>query len=274
MSPAKTKGLFSTQRDTWAAGHDSLCLHYFGAQLMLLQCDEVSPTCQQCFSKGLNCSGPRTSAVFFHILPAPSSRSLARSVVPKHSDVSSPVTFAPIHLNQPGMICKQPDRASIFDSLFVSHFIDSFGFKSATAASQPPTWLDELSVMVMLPGDSLTKHSIRAASMYFYGLLAQDASIQTEACKWYSRSLQGLRALLSHKCPQLTERIICATVMLTHYENIAGTYRGWLQHVQGAAVMIETRGPQSCRDGFLHQIFRHVRLLTVSCKCVSATRPS
>jgi hypothetical protein len=27
--------------------------------------------------------------------------------------------------------------------------------------------------------------------------------------------------------------------------------------------MLEAGGPESCRDGFLHQIFRHLRLLTV-----------
>ena len=158
----------------------------------------------------------------------------------------------------------QPDRADIFDSLFVSHFIESFGFSSATSASQPPTWLDELGFMAASPGGNLTKHSIRAASMYYYGTLAQDTSIQTEACKWYSRSLQGLRSLLSHNIPQLTDRIICAIVMLSHFENIAGTYGGWLQHVQGTATMLEMCGPENCRHGFLHQIFRHLRLLTVS----------
>ncbi|OQD89665.1 hypothetical protein PENANT_c002G03202 [Penicillium antarcticum] len=51
--------------------------------------------------------------------------------------------------------------------------------------------------------------------------------------------------------------------MLIHFEHIAGTSEdAWIQHLQGAAKMLEATGPELCRDGFLHQLFRHLRLLT------------
>jgi hypothetical protein len=159
----------------------------------------------------------------------------------------------------------QPSRADIFDHLFVSHFIESFGFKPSTPGRQPPTWLDQLGTISVSPGPDLVKHSIRAASMHFYGTLAGDISIRTEACRWYSTALRGLQSLLSENTTQFTADVICATVMLTHFENLAGTSGdAWIQHVQGAAMMLETCGPEGCRDGFLHQLFRHLRLLTVS----------
>lgn len=160
---------------------------------------------------------------------------------------------------------QQPSRTDIFDQHFVSHFIESFGFKAGTSGSQSPTWLDELAVFVTSPTPRLVKYSIRAGSMFFYGTLAQDVSIQTEACKWYLRALQDLRCLLSQEASSYPGEVLCAVVMLTHFENLAGTSKeAWFQHVQAAATMLELNGPQGCRDGFSHQLFRHLRLLVVS----------
>jgi hypothetical protein len=146
----------------------------------------------------------------------------------------------------------------------VSHFIESFGFKTS-AKNNPPTWLDELALFITLPNPILVKHSIRAGSMFFYGSLTGDVSIQTESRKWYSKSLQDLQGLLSQKSSSFTGDIICAVVMLAHFETLAGTStEAWFQHVRGAAKMLENGGAESCREGFLHQIFRHLRLLVVS----------
>jgi len=219
--------------------------------------------------KGLRCSGARTGAIFVHALPTPPKRPLKKhiSVSLKHRAIGSKeLSLATDAALYPSVFaCHQPNRADIFDHLFVSHFIESFGFKPPAPGKQPPTWLDELGVMITSPAPDLVKHSIRAASMYFYGTLARDISIRTEACRWYSTALRGLQYLLSLKATHFTGDIICATVMLTHFESLAGTSRGaWFQHVQGAARMLETCGPKGCREGFLHHLFRHLRLLTVS----------
>lgn len=101
--------------------------------------------------------------------------------------------------------------------------------------------------------------------MFFYGSLVDDVSIRTEANKWYVKALQGLRYLLAQQTGEFTGDVICSAVMLAHYETTAGTSgEAWFQHVQGAARMLQSGGPASCRDGFLHQLFRHLRLLAVS----------
>lgn len=101
--------------------------------------------------------------------------------------------------------------------------------------------------------------------MFFYGSLIGDVSIQTEALKWYSKSLQGLQGLLSQKSSSFTGDMICAVVRLIYFENLAGTStEAWFQHVRAPAMMLETGGAESCREGFLHQLFRHLRLLVVS----------
>jgi hypothetical protein len=107
--------------------------------------------------------------------------------------------------------------------------------------------------------------------MLLYGAHAHDVSIQTEARKWYARALRDLRSLLlrractGNSAVSFDEDTICATVTLSHFETVAGTsVTAWVQHVGGASMMLETRGPEVCRFGFMHQLFRHIRLLTVS----------
>ncbi|KAA8643959.1 uncharacterized protein ATNIH1004_008155 [Aspergillus tanneri] len=162
----------------------------------------------------------------------------------------------------------QPSRADCFDQLFVSHFIESFGhLKEPDPGVPSPVWLDELPIILYSPVPSLVKFSIRAGSMLSYGTQAQDISIQTESHRWYARSLRDLRSLLQRSVsPQeratlLTEDVLCAVVMLIHFETMAGTSpTAWVQHVEGAAVILEARGPENCRLGFMNQLFRHVRL--------------
>ncbi|KAJ6022787.1 hypothetical protein N7499_008104 [Penicillium canescens] len=236
-----------------------------------VKCDEAFPRCISCAKKGLRCSGARRGAFFVHSAPTEprtSSIAMPTSLDQMFQHVSQQVSrnnlleFNKLWRSSP-LTGYQPSRANIFDRLFVSHFIESFGFKAPVSTRQPPTWLDELVVFTVAPKMSLVQDSIRASSMFFYGTLSQDPSIQAEACKWYSRALRGLHGLLSQASSHFTGDVICAAVMLIHFEHLAGTSEdAWVQHVKGASKMLEAGGPESCRDGFLHQLFRHLRLLT------------
>lgn len=143
--------------------------------------------------------------------------------------------------------------------------------KESVPAGPCQTWLDELPAMLASPLPSLVKNSIRAGSMLFYGTKTCNFSIQAEARGCYARALHGLRCELVQRtvakdsAASLNEGMVCAAVMLSHFETISSTSVGsWFQHVDGASMMLEILGPQYCRIGFMHQIFRHLRLLTVS----------
>lgn len=211
---------------------------------------------------------------FVHAVPNPQPHAFRQK---QTLEVSSRlVTIAGVHPERMHTVLYpsniQPSRAACFDQLFVTHFIESFGNLKATASAMPSRiWLDELPILLASPLPSLVKHSIRAGSMIFYSTRVQDVSIQAEAYKWYTTSLQDLRSLLEQRGRTvesgilLSDNAICAAVMLIHFETVAGSSPGaWIQHVEGAAKMLETRGPMHCRIGFLHQLFRHLRLLTVS----------
>lgn len=267
--PGRSKGCVTCRRrKIKVCGRNSNRLWFLPSNA--LQCDESHPTCSQCLKMGLHCPGARTGAFFVHTL---TESTLTKSVAKRMPiDLTVPSVPGKAHLLSYDQYLAprlpsyhQPCRADLFDQLFVSHFIESFGFKESTADNPSSTWLDKLALYITSPSRPLVKNSIRAGSMFFYGSLVDDISIRTEANKWYIKALQGLRCLLSQQTGVFTGDIICSAVMLAHFETTAGTSgEAWLQHVLGAARMLESGGPASCRDGFLHQLFRHLRLLTVS----------
>jgi hypothetical protein len=210
---------------------------------------------------GLQCPGARTDAFFVHtVVPDASLRDSSTALAAVKSKSSHSVMQ-----QLPGL---QPSRAGAFDQLFVSHFIDCF-FGSMKPSSPIPggtsrIWLHELPGFLASPYPSPVQYSIRAASMLSYGTVVGDASIKTEACRWYMRALQSLQYLLSHEGSSSPESAVCAAVMLIHFETSAGTSpKAWLKHVNGAASLLEAQGPERCRSGFMHQIFSHLRLQTV-----------
>ncbi|KAM0446026.1 hypothetical protein ACHAPV_004723 [Trichoderma viride] len=234
-----------------------------------VKCDQSLPECLRCLGLGIKCPGARTDAFFVHtVVPDASLRdSPSAALTPIKS--KSPHTMMMMH--SPQLPALQPSRADAFDQLFVSHFIDAF-FGSARPSLPIPNgpskiWLHELPDFLASPYPSPVQYSIRAASMLSYGTITGDVSIKTDACRWYMRALQSLRHLLSlddlGSSLYSPESTVCAAVMLIHFETSAGTSpKAWLPHVNGAASLLEAQGPERCRDGFMHQIFRHLRLQT------------
>ncbi|KAL7786967.1 hypothetical protein V8C37DRAFT_285548 [Trichoderma ceciliae] len=228
-----------------------------------VKCDQSLPECLRCLNMSLQCPGARIDAFFVHaVAPSASLRdsSVALTAVKSKSPHNSVIHLSPL----PG---PQPSRAGAFDQLFVSHFIDCFLGSVKPSFSvmggTPRIWLHELPGFLASPYPSPVQCSIRAASMLSYGTIVGDASIKTEACRWYMRALQSLRLLLSHEASSSPESAVCAAVMLIHFETSAGTSpKAWLKHVKGAASLLEAQGPERCRSGFMHQIFSHLRLQT------------
>jgi hypothetical protein len=115
--------------------------------------------------------------------------------------------------------------------------------------------------------------------MAFYGLLVGEVSIQTEARRTYARALETRRTDIRRDTMQkhqhagynsTSEEAICTTVMMCYFELIIKTTpTAWLQHLDAAAAMLETIGPEACQFGFLHQLFRTVRLAVVSVPRIS-----
>jgi hypothetical protein len=108
--------------------------------------------------------------------------------------------------------------------------------------------------------------------MVFYATLNGDVSIQTEAVRSYTKALETQRVDISggrfqQRASQTltSEEAICSTMMMCYLEMIMKTTPvAWMQHLDAAAAMIEAEDMEACQFGFMHQLFRTVRLGIVS----------
>jgi Fungal specific transcription factor domain len=169
----------------------------------------------------------------------------------------------------------QPSHSGALEQLFSSHFIRSFG----SARHTPPYWLERLPDMLVSSVSETVKDSIRAAVILFYGILTSNVPMQTEANRFYAKALHGLRSRLQNEtrsigdCSTNTSTTlatdctwVCAPIMMCYFEMMANSSPdGWISHIEAAASMLESRGPEDCRLGMRHQIFLTVRLFMVRC---------
>lgn len=226
-----------------------------------MQCDLALPECQRCVRQGLRCPGPRTGAFFVHT-------GLSRQQCGPKSSSKLHHTKPTDHMEvepAPCLSIVQPSRAAAFDQLFVSYFIESFDQTRhvGSPGGRSAHWLDRLPAF-LAESDSAPKFAIRAASMLSYGTAATDTSIKADAYVWYARALPALRAVLARGKPPVMDGAVCAAVMLMHFETWAkSSDKAWVPHVKGVCTMLEAAGPHSCRVGFLHNVFCHIRLQAV-----------
>ena len=63
----------------------------------------------------------------------------------------------------------------------------------------------------------------------------------------------------------VTDSVICAPIMMCQFEIMASTSpTAWMQHVEAAAAMLVSQGPENCSKGWMHQMFLTVRMYVVS----------
>ena len=158
----------------------------------------------------------------------------------------------------------------MFQELFLETFIKVF-FNPRTPFDG---WADELPTYLVRPKTKAITYAIRAATMSVYGKRNGDESIQMEACRSYAKALES--QLIEGQIHQLqlsrgesvaevfSEETVCAPIMLCLFESAMCTnITAWAQHLVAAGKMLEMLGPDRCRHGTLHNLFRLVRIGTV-----------
>ncbi|KAH0548214.1 hypothetical protein GP486_008070 [Trichoglossum hirsutum] len=161
----------------------------------------------------------------------------------------------------------QPSRAAAFQQHFVSYLISSLS-SPLLHKTQLRSWAIELPEILNAAGPT-TIYSVRAAAMALYGIRSGDKSIQTDSCRWYAMGLSCQRSLLQKSatdCPaeMPTAEEICAPIMLSLFEVAVCTApAGWIHHLSAATRMLEMRGPENCREGTVHTLFRTLRISSV-----------
>ena len=176
----------------------------------------------------------------------------------------------------------QPSRAAPFQELFYSYFLDTFAAPERTR-SVTNSWVLRLPEYVALAPEGAVKYSMRAATMAFYGKNAPDQSIQNASWQAYgialNRQILDMGVLTNRTqrhlsgVESLSAALIASALLLSMFETIMpyGNYEAWAQHLQGAAHLLEMHGPEACRSGPFHHLYRTVRVATVS-PCITSSR--
>ena len=166
----------------------------------------------------------------------------------------------------------QPSKTAPFEQLFLDHFISAFDNRNLQGAPMG-SWYDHLPAIYNTPPGSpyqSCQDSTRAAMMIHYGVMTSSPSIQTEAYKWYAKALESQRSLLlrsktGHSKTVPTAEEMLSPVILTLFELVSSTTpTGWINHIMGAATMLQMRGPENCQTGLAHLLFRTIRPTIVS----------
>lgn len=264
-----------------------------------LQCDEKMPECTQCASRGQKCPGATVGAVFVPMKPKMKKKAGAKGSGDSPSQRDQSVFSEDSksgHTNGPSDISHtaprssklvagsafgeflfptayQPSKTAPFEQLFLDHFISAFDNRNLQRTPMG-SWYDHLPAIYKTSPYQSCRESTRAAMMVHYGVMTSDVSIQTEAFRWYAKALESQRSFLrkdklGHTKTMPAAEEILSPIILALFELVSCTTpTGWMDHVTGAATMLEMRRPENCQTGLAHLVFRTIRPTIVSCSSV------
>ena len=94
----------------------------------------------------------------------------------------------------------------------------------------------------------------------------KDDRLVREGTKLYGRALKEMQLALLDMGRMHSDEVLTASMLLGLYESFEGSTlnsRSWLSHAQGAAHLIELRGPERHRNRQAHQVFLGSRVPTL-----------
>ena len=128
----------------------------------------------------------------------------------------------------------------------------------------PTKWLE---VVNELPGDEpCSKLAFSALIMSQVSKDSRDQQLAEASTLLYGNALKDLQAALRDSERVYSDEILIASLSLALYEAFQGSTiesSSWLSHAQGAARLIELRGPERHRTDHAHQFFLASRISTI-----------
>ena len=221
-----------------------------------IKCDETRPSCRKCGIANLQCDGPPEPAGFVietqHTM-AMRSLSNIRCTSSGHSDHGSPPD--PLIISSP---------SAFTEILYWNFFLETLFANSGAKGSDPGgdyeankiwmTW--SLSHQEQYPLSAL---ALRCLSAGYFARIHHQDSTKKEAMKMYGKVLIALADQLKDPGKARSFDALAAVSVLNIYETVAFlSQKGWIHHCQGAAKLIELRGP----GGFSKQRERSLFVLT------------
>ncbi|ETN44630.1 uncharacterized protein HMPREF1541_10300 [Cyphellophora europaea CBS 101466] len=219
-------------------------------------CDQKRPVCGQCAAGGYVCGGYQRDRTF---IQHPATKGAEKSFYIPYIRVS------------PSSLTQSLDQAAItrqcrglFWNLYMPHgdciVKDEFILK----CGHPMNWTE---VVNELPNEeSCLESAFSALTISRVGKDSQDDRLVQESTKLYGRALKEMQLALYDTDRMHSDEVLTASMLLGLYENFEGSTlksRSWLSHAQGAAHLIELRGPERHRNRQAHHVFLGSRVPTI-----------
>lgn len=162
----------------------------------------------------------------------------------------------------------QPCRASIFDNLFIMHFIEFY--RENKASLKRISWVHFLPEIFANCPSLAIRYSIRAATTAIYGHLTKNESILSNALRWYTLGLEEQRMKIQKMKMEGTGTptdgsIVFVALLFVQFEIAMCTQPdAWVPHAIAAEQhLLDLMGAQKCRKPLVHHMFLNLRRSSV-----------
>ncbi|KAF5703948.1 C6 zinc finger domain-containing protein [Fusarium mundagurra] len=241
-----------------------------------VKCDEERPSCAQCRRGGRTCPGYVREMKFVDEGPK-----VRRSRRKGHaSAITSTLEKAPkgevryngdlLHLRDTSPTARlgQPSSFKAERDQILSSFVSAmFPLGSSTAQiSFLGSWLWHLPPRL---GNSVVlDHAALSVAWAYFAKLYGDPVALRNAEFSYLCAVRSLALALDDAKEQLSSNVLCATVLLGHFENVktfVNVGYEWIRHAGGAARLMQLRGAQRCYESaFEYSMFLACRGAIIS----------
>lgn len=152
---------------------------------------------------------------------------------------------------------------ALFWDLYLPHGIAEVHDAMLMHCNHPPNWTSIL--LEMSQDEPALDQAFSALSVSRVGRSKQDVRLVKESTKIYGRALKDLQKALADPSRMHSEEVLAACSLLGLYEIFEGGDAtdksvGWVSHAQGAARLIQLRGPSQHIERQAHHVFLGARL--------------
>ncbi|KAK2123249.1 hypothetical protein NOF04DRAFT_1407037 [Fusarium oxysporum II5] len=215
-----------------------------------VKCDEERPSCAQCRRGGRTCPGYVREMKF--VDEGPKVRRSRRKDQPGQvSKGNGRHNGGPIHHHQktnPDVRLGQPSTFKAERDQVLSSFVsDMFPLGSSTAQiSFLGSWLWHLPPR--LGSSAVLDHAALSVAWAYFAKVYGDSLALRNAELSYLCAVRSLASALDDAKEQLSSNVLCATVLLGHFETFVNVSYAWIRHAGGAARLMQLRGAERCYE--------------------------
>ncbi|KAJ6781872.1 hypothetical protein PWT90_06529 [Aphanocladium album] len=264
-----------------------------------IQCDEQRPSCSQCRRGRRTCPGYERAMVFIDegVKPGKNSTGRQRPVLrtSKHGsrhfktprvkgEHSQVCALDAKHENRSGgkQSSTPPPNEQRAPPRLASPRAEQHQLIASFISAMFPLGVDSLQISLLgtwlwhipprLGHNAALDYASLAVAMGYFGRTTRNDAVVAGAESAYAMALQNLSTMLNIKDVQFEPEVLCATMLLGHYESFSGTGHAWIRHAGGGARLMHLRGARrSYESAFEYSMFLACRGTIISQALVSET---